>query len=135
VQRRNDEHRSRHPPRPRRAAAAAGAPGPDGGGFDSRGGPVDGETHVPGTVTGVTADSVTVQGDDGTTATYTVDASTQVLDDGQAMAVTDLASGDEVLVDVIPATDGGNAYAERVLAGTSATDGPGGPPPGQAGAT
>src|SRR5690348_6841607 len=75
------------------AASAAGAPAPDGG-FAGRGGPVDGETHVPGTVTAVAADSVTVQGDDGATATYTVDSGTQVLDDGRAVSVTDLASGD-----------------------------------------
>lgn len=85
-----------------------------------------GETRVSGTVTSVAANSIGVRSTDGTTATYTVDSSTQVLDDGQAVSVTRLKAGDSVLVHVIAATSGSSSYAERVLAGSSATEGPGG---------
>ncbi|RKS80427.1 hypothetical protein CLV35_0859 [Motilibacter peucedani] len=108
-----------------RTSAGLGAPG---GGLPSGGGPgggMAGETHVSGTVVSVAASSLRVKSSDGTTATYAVDASTQVLDDGSAVSVTSLQTGDTVLVHAIASTSGGTAYAERVLAGSSATDGPG----------
>lgn len=90
----------------------------------------DGETHVTGTLTAVTSSSVTVRQAGGTSATYTVDSSTQVLANGKAVAVTALPVGDQVLVHAFP-TNSGSAYAERVLAGSSATSGPmGGMPQG-----
>jgi hypothetical protein len=95
-----------------------------GGAGQLRGGR-DGETHVLGTVTAVTATSVTVRDTSGATATYSVDSSSQVLEDGRAVAVTSLSKGARVLVHAI-ARSGGTAYAERVLAGSSATEGPGG---------
>jgi len=93
------------------------------------GGP-DGETHVSGTITAVTASSVTVRQISGTSATYTVDSSSQVLDNGKTVAVTALTTGEQVLVHAFART-GTAAYAERVLAGSSATAGPtGGMPSG-----
>lgn len=82
------------------------------------------EEHVVGTLTAVTSTSVTVRSTAGT-ATYTVDADTDVREDGEQVAVTALSAGEQVLVHVIPGAAGD--YAERVLAGTSAAQGRGGP--------
>ena len=86
-------------------------------------------------LTAIGGSSVTVRGTDGSTATIAVDDSTQVQEDGQTVALSSLKTGDAVLVHVL--TSGSGTVAERVLAGTSATNGPGargglrgGPPPG-----
>jgi hypothetical protein len=92
--------------------------GPMGG---PMGGPVAGEEHVTGTISSVGSDTVTVQASDGSTATYSVTSDTQILDDGAAVALSDLAEGTDVLVHVIPG-DSGDGTAERILAGSSAQD-------------
>ena len=97
---------------------ADGQMGPMGG---PMGGPVAGEEHVTGTITAVGSDTVTVKASDGSTATYSVTSETQILDDGAAVALSDLAEGTDVLVHVIPA-DSGDGTAERILAGSSAQD-------------
>jgi hypothetical protein len=123
---------------------AGGIPGgpnqlPDG----SRGGPGDasggipggisGEQHVQGTLTAKSGSKLTVKTSDGTSASYTVSSTTQIVRDGTMAALSDLKIGDAVQVHVIPASSGSGTVVERVFAGTSATSfGPGGlgGPPG-----
>ena len=93
-----------------------------GGGPGGRGG-MDGEQHLSGTLSAVDGSDVTV-----TTAsdeqTFTVDGSTQVVQDGQEVAVSALTTGEDVVLHVHPSGDGW--AVERVLAGTAAQGGPGG---------
>lgn len=116
-----------------RGGAAQGPQGavPPGGFAGGRGG-VAGEDRVVGTLVSTTATSVTVKSQDGTTATYAVDASTDVRKNGSTVALSSLGQGEQVLVHVIPSSSGGRAYAERVLAGTLRPGGGGGfgPPDG-----
>ena len=112
------------------APDGTGAPPPGFAGGPPAGGGVDGEQRIVGTLASSTAASVTVKSQDGTTATYAVDASTDVRKDGQAASLSSLTAGEQVLVHVIP-SDGGKSYAERVLAGTFGRGGRGvAPPPG-----
>lgn len=90
-------------------------------------GTTTGAQRIAGTVSAVTGSSVTVQGTDGTTRTYSVDSSTLIAKDGQQAALSDLQAGDTVLVRV---TSGG--VATRILVG-SADQLQGGPPAGSAG--
>ena len=65
--------------------------------------------------------------------TFTVDDATRVVQDGQEVALSDLTTGEDVVLHVYPS---GNGWAlERVMAGTAAQGGPGGlgtAPPGPA---
>lgn len=74
----------------------------------------DGEQRFIGTVTAVSGSSVTVQTQSGT-ATYEVSGDTQVIKDGQVASVSDLASGDQVLMHVL--TGGSTPTVERIIAG------------------
>lgn len=113
---------------------SAGSAPFDRGASGGRGG-VDGEQHVSGTLTAVSASSVTVRSTSGST-TVPVSASTQVLRDGSTAALSSLKVGEAVLVHVLPS--GSGTVAEKVLVGT--VQGPGGtdrpdsggsgPPPG-----
>lgn len=94
-------------------------------------GGVDGETRVRGTVTAVSATSITVRADDGTTTTVPVSSSTEVVVDGARATIAEVRRGDVAMVHVIP--DGSGTVAERVLVGVP-SGGPGfGPPPGGTG--
>lgn len=91
------------------------------------------EQRVLGTVASVGATSVTVTTGSGA-STFQVDRFTDIRRDGRPVALTALAIGDPVLVHALPS--GSRLVAERVLAGTSVSDGgPGsfGPPPPGAG--
>jgi hypothetical protein len=125
------EHRSGSTPSA--DAAAAGSPTGAGASGGGPGGPVAGEQHIQGTVAARTAGSVTVRSSAGT-ATYTVNATSEIVRDGQPATMADVQVGDPVLVHVFPSASG-RMMVERLLAGSSATDpGPGpGPPPGGAG--
>ena len=93
------------------------------GGFGGPGG-MAGEEHVQGTVAGVSGSTLKVKTASGTTS-YTVSSSTQVIRNGQAAQLSDLKTGDPVVVHVIT-TNGSNAV-ERVIAGTMSQGFPGGP--------
>ncbi|MGN6333125.1 MAG: hypothetical protein ACTHOD_15985 [Motilibacteraceae bacterium] len=110
------------------AAGAAGGQGRPGQGFPGGFGRDDGEQRFVGTLTSVSGSSVTVRTQSGT-ATYQVSDQTQVVKDGQAANLSDLAAGDQVLVHVIPG--GSTPTVERIIAGRLPQPGdlglPGGP--------
>jgi hypothetical protein len=90
------------------------------------GGGMRGQPPAAGTVTAVSATSISVKASSGTVTTYTISSSTRVMDDGATSTVSALKVGDAVVV----LTGGpgqqsttGNA-AGMILAGTSATAGP-----------
>jgi hypothetical protein len=120
-------------------AGAAGQPGQGGfqggppGGFGGRGGGVVGETRLTGTLRAVGTSGITVKAADGTATTVPVNGATEIVRNGTTAGLSALKAGDQVLVHVIPS--GSSTVAERVFAGTSATQGPGfgGPPPGAGG--
>jgi len=88
--------------------------GPGGGGPGGRSG-FGGEQHVVGTLSTVGSSSITVRAA-GTTTTYRIDATTQLVKDGQP--VSSLAAmhvGDRVLVHVY--TINGTTHVERVIDG------------------
>ena len=96
--------------------AAVGAPQ----GTDSQSGQggFDGEQRLQGTVTAIGAGSITVQTSGGT-ATYVVNAETDIRRDGVPAQLSELRAGDAVLVHVYPS--GGASVAERVLVTTTGT--------------
>jgi len=98
-------------------AQGSNAPGPGGQG---PGGGFAGEQHIQGTLTAKAASTITVQSASGT-ATYTVDSTTEILRNGQAATLAAVQVGDPVVVHVYPS--GGQVLVERILAGTSASDG------------
>jgi hypothetical protein len=99
--------------------------GGQGLGGQGLGGGVDGETRTVGTVTAVGGSSVTVKAQDGTTATYRVTGDTQIARNGAQIALSDVRTGETVLVHVLPGD-----VAERVLIGTFRRGGGTGTPPG-----
>ncbi|MGN6252002.1 MAG: hypothetical protein ACTHNS_09350 [Marmoricola sp.] len=114
--------------------AEGGMQGMQGQGMQGQGmqgpmGGMDGEQHVTGTLTAVGDGTVTVKTTSGT-QTYQVTAATQILQDGATVTLTELKTGSSVLVHVLP-SGSGDGTAERVLAGTSATDGGFSPQAGQ----
>lgn len=109
--------------RPGQGQLGQGLPG---GGF----GRDDGEQRLVGTVTTLTGSSLTVRTQSGT-ATYQVNGDTQVIKDGQPAALSDLASGDQVLLHVL--TGGGTPTVERIIAGQPPQPGDGGFPGGRDG--
>ena len=94
--------------------------GPNDGAYVPPGGfrGFDGEQHLQGTVTAIGAGSVTVQTSGGT-ATYVVNAATDIRRNGAPAQLSDLRAGDAVLVHVYPS--GGASVAERVLVTTTGT--------------
>lgn len=87
-------------------------------GFAGPGG-LDGEQHVVGTLTAVGASTITVHSMSGTT-TYRIDATTQLVKDGQQVSsLAVMHVGDSVVVHIYPAN--GSTYVERVIATTSTT--------------
>lgn len=94
-----------------------GTPGMAGGPAGGTTGGVAGEEHLEGTLTDVTARSVTVRTSSGTDA-YTLTDTTEIVRDGAAATVDDLQAGDPVLVHVYPSTSGDGQLVERIFAGT-----------------
>lgn len=117
------------------SAAAFGFPdgNRDGGGF---GGGVSGEERVQGTVTATGASSITIRSSTGATATYSVNATSQIVRNGSSATLADVRVGDTIFVHLVPSSSGGYVV-ERLFAGTSATGGDGGfgPPPSSGGTT
>jgi hypothetical protein len=119
------------------AGTSASAPGPGAlvprGYGPQGGGPggIAGEQHVQGTVTATTGSTVTVKTSGGSTATYTVNSTSEIVRNGQSATLADVKVGDPVLVHVYPSSSG-QLLVERLFAGSSAS-GPGGggfgPPP------
>ena len=99
--------------------------GPMGGGPPGTG--MAGEQHVQGTVAGASGSTLRVTTASGTTS-YAVSSSTQVIRNGQAATLSDLRTGDPVVVHVI--TSNGSDVVERVIAGTMTQGFPGGVAPG-----
>jgi hypothetical protein len=98
---------------------APGGAGP--GGFG--GGRLDGEQHISGTLTSVTASSITVTTASGA-STYPIEATTALVKDGRRVSSTSqLGIGDTVVVHVYP--QNGSQHVEVVIDG--APDGFGGP--------
>jgi hypothetical protein len=88
-----------------------------GGGFG--GGRLDGEQHVVGTLTAVNGASLTVATGTGR-STYTIDASTELVKDGQPVSsLSAMSVGDTVVVHVYPAN--GTDRVERVIDGPPPT--------------
>ena len=105
------------------------------------GGPPGGMGQGPatGTITAVSARSISVKASSGTVTTYAISSATRVMDDGSASTVSGLAVGDTVAVlSGRPGATTTSGAADVILAGTSATQGPGGaggaPPAGAPGA-
>jgi hypothetical protein len=108
-------------------AAVAGNQQPQGpggfGGGPGFGGGFDGEQHIAGTLTAVGTSTVTVRSTTGTT-TYRIDATTQLIKDGQQVSsLSAMHIGDSVVVHVYPLN--GSTHVERVIdnepAGTTTT--------------
>lgn len=93
-------------------SATSAAPGPRGFGF---GGPVAGEQHIQGTVTATTSNTVTVETQNGT-FTYAVNATSEIVRDGQPASLSAIQVGDPVLVHVFPSASG-EMLVERLFAG------------------
>jgi hypothetical protein len=104
-------------------------PNPQGGFGGPPGGGRDGEQRVRGTITEVTATSVTVKSSAGT-ATYQVTSDTQIVRNGAVVALSGVKVGDPVFVHVYPLGD--RLLVERLFAGTLPQGGfgQGGPGPG-----
>ncbi len=105
------------------SAAAAAVADPS---LPSGGGPVAGEQHVQGTIAAKTSTTVTVKSTSGT-ATYTVNATSEIVRNGRAATLSAIRVGDPVLVHVFPSASG-QMLVERLLAGSSASDPGFGPP-------
>lgn len=89
-----------------------GGPGFDGGpGFGGRAG----EQHVSGTVTAVGSSTVTVKLADGSTATYSVVASSDIVKNGARVALSAIKVGDTVFLHVYPSN--GKTVVEHLFAG------------------
>jgi hypothetical protein len=75
---------------------------------------------LQGTVTAKTSGSITVKSSSGT-ATYVVNATTEIVRNGQQATLSAVKVGDPVFVHVYPSSSG-QMLVERLFAGTSATD-------------
>ena len=104
-------------------ASAASGNGPPSG--FAGGGRVDGEQRVQGTVTAKTAATSTVRTSGGTTATYAVNATSQLIRNGRQATVADIRVGDPVFLDAVPSSVSGRLLVERLFAGDFANQ----PPP------
>jgi hypothetical protein len=92
-----------------------------GGGFGGGPGGVDGEQRIVGTLTGVGDSSITVTTSSGE-QTYQVSDATEIAKDGAQASLSDLSTGETVLVHLIPSSSGSTAASdlvvERIIAGT-----------------
>ena len=97
------------------ASAAVGsfAGGPPSG---IAGGGVTGEQHIQGTLTAKTATTVTVRSSSGT-ASYVVNATTEIVRNRQSAMLGSVKVGDPVLVHVYPSSSG-RMLVERLFAGS-----------------
>jgi hypothetical protein len=84
-------------------------------------GRIAGEQHISGTVTAKTTSTVTVKSSGGA-ATYTVNATTQIIRNGQAATLAAVQVGDPVFVHVYSSASG-QMLVERLFAGSSASGG------------
>jgi hypothetical protein len=114
------------------ASAALGsfAGGPPSGIAGGADGGVAGEQHIQGTLAAKTATTVTVRSSSGT-ASYVVNATTEIVRNGQSATLGSVKVGDPVLVHVYPSSSG-RILVERLFAGSLPSGGPGGyggPPP------
>lgn len=75
------------------------------------------ETHVMGKVTGITADSITIQTVTNTAVTVVIDSSTKFIKSGRVATMKDLKTGDRVVVGA--EKDGGRLHALSVKFGKS----------------
>lgn len=114
------------------SAVATAAPGGGtvAGGAGPGGTGTFGGAPVSGTITAVSATSVTVRAASGDSTTYPISGDTAIVNDGATASASDLAVGDPVVVFGAAGSAGsaGSAgAAERILAGTSATQAASGP--------
>lgn len=99
--------------------AGPGFAGPAGGGARGGGG-FDGEQHVFGTLTAVGAATVTLRSASGTTTTYRIDSTTQLVKNGQQVSsLSAMHVGDSVLVHAYQLN--GSTHVERVIDGVPTT--------------
>jgi hypothetical protein len=108
-------------------APGQGAPAQGGLGGGGRGGFDNG---LIGTVSKVSATSITVAGTDGTTTTVKVTSATQVVENGATASLSAVDPGDTVFVHT--EGTGASRYAERIMLGGFRQRGQGGPGFGQA---
>jgi hypothetical protein len=95
---------------PASGAAAAGTPGGRTGGRFARGGGGFGD------VSAISPTSITVSNPrSGTDSTYTINSSTQILNQGAAGSIGDIATGDRVVV--VPDTSDAKVAARIMLGG------------------
>lgn len=95
--------------------------GPPQGGFGGGvGGGVDGEQHLSGTLVSVGSSTVTVRTSSGTSI-YAVTSSTEIVRNGQVVALSALKAGDPVLVHVYPTGSSARLTVERLFAGSGLT--------------
>jgi hypothetical protein len=90
------------------------------------GGGLDGEQRLQGTLTAIGSSTVSVRTSSGT-ATYAVTSSSELVRNGQQVALSGLRTGESVLLHVYPLN--GRTVVERLFAGTLPQGGPGGVPP------
>jgi hypothetical protein len=107
-------------------SARSGTQGFQGAPPGAGGGGIAGEQHIQGTLTAKTSGSITVKSTSGT-ATYVVNATTEIVRNGQAATLSAVRVGDAVFVHVHPSSSG-QMLVERLFAGTSANGSGFGPP-------
>jgi hypothetical protein len=90
------------------------------------GGGISGEQHIQGTLAARTASTITVKSTAGS-ATYAVNATTEIVRNGRSATLSDVKVGDPVFVHVYPSSSG-QMLVERLFAGTSASGSNFGPP-------
>jgi hypothetical protein len=96
------------------SGADSSAPDDAAGGF---GGGLEGEQRLRGTLTPVGSSTITVKTSSGT-ETYEVTDTTEIVKDGVPATLSQLTTGEAVLVHVYPSTSGSEMLVERVFAGT-----------------
>jgi hypothetical protein len=103
-------------------APGFGGTGSGGPGFGGPGaGGRTGEQHVSGTVTAISASSVTVRLTDGKTAPYAVIASSDIVKNGARVSLSAIKVGDAVLLHIYPSS--GQTVVERLFAGDRSNPG------------
>ena len=115
---------------PVQQGAAQGGP-PGGFGPGGPGAGVPGGSRAVGTIASVGATSITVRALDGSTTVVTVSSATQIVRNGVPASLAALRSGDQVVARLAPSGTG--TVASRIMAGTFARRGGGGPAPAQPG--
>jgi Domain of unknown function (DUF5666) len=110
------------------STASAASNGPTAFARGGPGGGVAGEQRLQGTITAKTDSSITVKATTGSTATYTVNATSQIEVNGQNASLSDVKVGDSVFVHVYPSASGA-MLVERLFDGALPSGGPGVGPP------